>query len=140
GQELLGDRATSPATDQLLDRLGFRLAYVGASTLEHRPGDGVDVPPGDRLVVDDGDGGTHVTVDHGGGVLEEVQVVAPPLGEGDHQGGAAGPPAGPAGPLHVVGSRRGDVAHEHRLHLADVDAELERRRATERVDLAPDEP
>src|SRR5690606_15667364 len=88
GQELLGDRATSPATDQLLDRLGFRLADVGASTLEHRPGDGVDVPPGDRLVVDDGDGGTHVTVDHGGGVLEEVQVVAPPLGEGHHQGGA----------------------------------------------------
>ena len=51
---------------------------------------------------------------------------------GDVDGHAMAPPR-PPGPLPVVGRQRRHVPHQHRVELADVDAELQGRRAHQAV-------
>jgi hypothetical protein len=61
------------------------------------------------------------------------------LREGDDERGRVGASADTPGTLHVVGGAGRHVAQQDGLDLTDVDAELERGRAAEHVDLTAGE-
>ena len=74
----------------------------------------------------------HRAGDHLEGVVEEVQVVGPDVGQGQDQGVAGGPPR-PADALEVVGRRRRHRADHRAGQVAHVDAHLQGRRAGQQV-------
>ena len=61
------------------------------------------------------------------------------LAERRHESSRIRSPSGPTCPLDVISGCRGHVPHEHHLKLADIHAELKRRRATEHVHLSVQE-
>jgi hypothetical protein len=55
------------------------------------------------------------------------------LGEGDYQCSAPETTARPASTLNIVSWRWGNIPHQDRLNLADVDAELKCGGAAQRI-------
>jgi hypothetical protein len=86
----------------------------------------MQVPPHEAFALKEDDRPTQAPIQKLAKAQENLAVECPSPGKRHHDGRAIGAPSSAAGPLHVVGAARRDVAKENAVQTANVDTEFHR--------------